>query len=133
MINECCDLLARVQSRRVPVLVGLTELKKLSVKMKNFINVDILSELEKIKVHSVLLEYMPDFSWRMGESDMQGGYVSGRNEAGVNIQCWTGENPFAFTISFSNTTLTELEATELVNRITQKVLPHIGEVKEIND
>lgn len=101
--------------------------------MKNFINVDILSELEKIKVHSVLLEYMPDFSWRMGESDMQGGYVSGRNEAGVNIQCWTGETPFAFSISFSNTTLTELEATELVNRITQKVLPHIGEIKAIND
>ena len=101
--------------------------------MKNFISVDIVSNLEKIKVHEILLEHMPDFAWRMGESDMQGGYVSGRNEANVHIQCWTGENPFAFTISFSNTTLTELEATELVNRITQKVLPHIGEVKATND
>jgi hypothetical protein len=105
----------------------------LSKKVKNFINVDVVSELDKAKVHSNLSECMPDFSWRMGESDMQGGYVSGRNEAGVHIQCWTDENPFAFTLSFSNTTLTELEATELVNRITQKVLPHIGEIKAIND
>lgn len=76
---------------------------------------------------------MPDFSWRMGESDMQGGYVSGRNEAGVQIKCWTDENPFAFTISFSNTPLSESDAAELVNRITQNVLPLIGEVKAIND
>ncbi|MDF3055779.1 MAG: hypothetical protein K0Q74_1686 [Gammaproteobacteria bacterium] len=100
--------------------------------MKNFINVDVVSELDKAKVYSILSECMPDFAWRMGESDMQGGYVSGRNEAGVHIQCWTDENPFAFTISFSNATLNESDANELVNRITKKVLPQIGEVKEKN-
>lgn len=100
--------------------------------MKNCINVDILSNLNKVEVHSILLVSMPDFSWRMGDSDMQGGYVSGRNEAGIYIQCWTDESPHSFTISFSSASLDEASKATLVNHILQDVLPTIGKVEKID-
>lgn len=100
--------------------------------MKSFIDINVHTSLDKIGVHSVLSEFMTDFVWRMGESDMQGGYVSGRNEAGVHIQCWTDENPLSFTISFSNSSLDESSKSELVNLIIQHVLPKIGKIEKID-
>lgn len=100
--------------------------------MKDYVNIDINSELDNIQVHSVLSRTLPDFTWRMGDSDMQGGYVSGRSEAGVYIQCWTGESPFALTLSFSGATLDETAQNELLNRIDKEVVPCIGNLTAFN-
>lgn len=67
--------------------------------MVTFMDFDIQAECSKEDVFHLCQRSMPNMNWRMGESDMAGGYVSG-SQSGVQVKCWTGENLMAFSLSF---------------------------------
>jgi hypothetical protein len=68
--------------------------------MNNFIRIDIDSKLDSKSILEIFLRELPDFTWRLGNSDAQGSYVSGTNSEKIKIQCWTDGNPMAFSMSF---------------------------------
>ncbi|WP_038492097.1 hypothetical protein [Collimonas arenae] len=96
--------------------------------MKDFVRVDIKSKLEKTDVLEIFSRVLQDFRCRTGESDAQGGYVVATNSDGVQIQCWTGETPMEFSISFRSAKLDSGTKEKLVKRIFHDLLPLIGEI-----
>lgn len=104
-----------------------------ATKMKDFLSIDIDSTLLNGDVFVILSDGLPEFSWRQGDSDAQGAYVSGRNPEGVQIQCWTGEAPMQMSVSFRGAKDVPEEArAHLVNRLLADLLPRIGRLKEID-
>ena len=101
--------------------------------MTNFMCADISSLLDKTDIFNILSSDLADFKCRMGESDAQGGYVSGTNKNRVRIQCWTGENPMQLTVSFSSTNLNSNEREEILGKIARDIIPRIGEVIKVRD
>ncbi|MBB6249199.1 hypothetical protein [Rhodanobacter sp. A1T4] len=68
--------------------------------MKDFVRIDVVSELGQDAIFQILKEALPSFQWRQGDSDAQGPYVSGMHKDGVKIQAWLGEQPVAVSASF---------------------------------
>ncbi|PMQ07553.1 hypothetical protein DyAD56_02175 [Dyella sp. AD56] len=98
--------------------------------MKDFISIDVESVLTDSDVLSIVSVALPEFSWRRGDSDAQGTYVSGTDVHGVKIQCWTGETPMAMSVSFRAARTIGEEAKELLaNTILREVVPLIGRLK----
>lgn len=97
--------------------------------MKDFLSIDIDSMLSNSEVYDVLSAGLPDFSWRSGDSDAQGTYVSGMDLKGVRIQCWTGEKPMALSVSFrSAENIDEHSKERLVGVLMSDLLPLVGHV-----
>jgi len=97
--------------------------------MKDFLSIDIDSTLVNGAVFAILSDGLPEFSWRQGDSDAQGTYVSGRNPDGVNIQCWTGEQPMLMSVSFRSAKDFPEEARDhLLSRLLTELIPCIGRV-----
>jgi len=100
--------------------------------MKDFISIDVESERTDGDVFSIVSEALPGFSWRRGDSDAQGTYVSGMDVQGVRIQCWTGQNPMAMSVSFrSAKAISEETKRLLADAILREVVPRIGRVKTV--
>jgi hypothetical protein len=100
--------------------------------MKDYVRIDINSALKNAKVFEAVSCEFPEFSWRSGDSDAQGEYVSGTNLGGVQIQCWTSENPMVLSISFRNAGPSVNEREEILEKILGNLVPHIGEVVRLD-
>jgi len=101
--------------------------------MKDFVSVDIDSTLSNDDVFEILSGGLPTFSWRRGDSDVQGLYVSGLDADGVKIQCWTGERPMAMSVSFRSAKGAKDEAKKrLMDQLLNEFLPRIGGVRRID-
>lgn len=94
--------------------------------MNDFISIDIESRLSDGDVFAIFSESLPSFTWRRGDSDAQGPYVSGVDSHGVKIQCWTGESPMAMSVSFRAAKVGDEARELLANAILQEVVPRIG-------
>lgn len=100
--------------------------------MKDFVRIDIISTLENAKVFDALSLEFSKFSWRRGDSDAQGEYVSGRNQNKVHIQCWSSENPMILSISFRGSEMDMQEREEILKKIIDNVVPRIGEIARLD-
>ena len=68
--------------------------------MKDFLTIEFEPRLDEEMMCGAFTTQFPEFSWRRGDSDSQGRYISGTNDALVQIKCWMGEKPMDPTVSF---------------------------------
>jgi hypothetical protein len=102
-----------------------------SAMMKDFVSIDIESRLSNDDVYLILSSGLSEFSWRRGDSDMQGPYVSGRDANSVTIQCWTGENPMQMSVSFRGVKdVSQSEQEQLIKKLLNDLVPQIGKTKK---
>ncbi|MGO4502934.1 MULTISPECIES: hypothetical protein [unclassified Dyella] len=94
--------------------------------MNDFISIDIESGLSDGDVFAIFSEALPGFTWRRGDSDAQGPYVSGIDSQGVKIQCWTGESPMAMSVSFRAAKVDDEARELLANTVLEELVPRIG-------
>lgn len=98
--------------------------------MKEFISADVDSSLSDAEIQNVMMKSLPDFTWRSGDSDMQGKYVSGINGDKVNVKVWMGERPLVLTISFrslaSNILERESKKGALIDLVKYQIIPALG-------
>ena len=95
--------------------------------MKDFVRIDLTSELNRVDILHVFSRDLPDFTWRTGDSDAMGGYVSGLDESKVQIQIWTDKSPMDLFISF-RASKSDLEyRSRVLDRVRQSLL-EIGQV-----
>lgn len=100
--------------------------------MKDFICIDIESDLSGDEIRHYVGQLLAEFRWRSGDSDSQGAYVSGMSDEGIQIKLWFDENPIAMSVSFRNVWLESLEREsnkqKLIDRVKETFLPVIGKV-----
>lgn len=101
--------------------------------MKDFVIMDIVSTLKKIDVFEILTQDLVEFNWAMGESDAQGGYISGRNAQGVTIKFWIDEHPMHLSVSFRSSDLDLKSREEVLEKISRNIIPRIGVVFEVHN
>jgi hypothetical protein len=99
--------------------------------MKDFVSIDIESQLDRMKVLQVCAQQLPEFSWRTGESDALGGYVTGTNKDHVQIKCFTGESPMELSISFRRARVALDKRKELIGTIVHDIGPAMGTVVKV--
>ena len=97
--------------------------------MSNFISLDIDSPLSPDAARDLIADRLPEFSWRRGDSDAQGPYLSGVSTAGVRIQCWVGENPMAMSISFRSASMDGAAREPALDAILKTLFPGLGTVR----
>ena len=99
--------------------------------MKDFILYDIKSELNQSDIYSKLLVLFPDYDWRLGDSDSQGKYISGRDKNNIDIEIWLGDTPIGMTVCFrgvwENSNNREEEKQKIINLLEKKFIPYLGE------
>ena len=100
--------------------------------MKDYVCIDIQSDLDQAGWRRLLEAMLPDFAWRGGDSDVQGPYLSGRRPDDVHIQCWMGESPAEMAVSFYGANLSQAAMSNLITLLEQRVLPKAGEVLRID-
>jgi len=104
--------------------------------MKDFITYNIESILNQSEIYNTANKTLSDFTWRGGDSDSQGKYVSGRNPNDVHIKIWLGEDPVEMSVSYSLAWLEENRENRenkkniLLNLVEQKFIPLIGSIME---
>ena len=103
--------------------------------MRDFVSVDLRTHLTQIEVHQRLTLMLPRFTFRMGDSDANGLYVSGIDDEQAQVKVWLGEDSASLTLSLrgwrAGVTNRE-EAKQLWwDRLTNEVLPSLGEVVKI--
>ena len=96
--------------------------------MKDFISLDVQSDLGKKQILEILSRELPEFTWRSGESDAQGGYITGRSSDSVQIQCWTSERPLSLSISFRSAKGDQARRTDLAHRFVDHLAPLLGNI-----
>ena len=99
--------------------------------MKDFITYDIESELKQHDVYQKGKNELSDFKWRMGDSDSQGKYVSGRDHNGVTLKLWLETNTFiamsvCFTDVWEDCNDREAKKENLIDLIEKKFISSIG-------
>lgn len=99
--------------------------------MKNFIHFRIKSSLNAEQILGQFSSKLLGFKWRQGDSDMQGPYISGVNNDGVQLMMWHGEQPNDLTVSFSGATSSEAENRELIDQVLHRLAPSLGAVVEV--
>ncbi|MFY9479399.1 MAG: hypothetical protein WAQ08_17285 [Aquabacterium sp.] len=100
--------------------------------MKDYVRIDIRSDLDQAGWRELLKAALPDFAWRGGDSDAQGPYLTGRRPDGVHIQCWMGEAPAAMAVSFRGAKLSQAAMSSLITTLEQRILPQAGEVLRVD-
>lgn len=104
--------------------------------MKDFVRIDIDSDANDAVAYEYALRALPEFSWRRGDSDQLGPYLSGRNADHVQIKIWLGEKPFDMSISFRNAWLNIPEREEkkeaLVADILKNLIPSFGNIVKMD-
>ena len=69
--------------------------------MKDFVSFDLVSDLDPPSIFERAKGALPDFNWRMGDSESQGPYITGTNSDLVQVKLWLGEKPIAGSVSFN--------------------------------
>jgi len=105
--------------------------------MKDFIHISISTQLSQKEIHSLLSVKLPEYSWRMGDSDYQGLYITSIGSELGQIQVWLDDEPAVVTISLRGNQQSRADREEwkenLINGIIRGVLPAIGVVGEIKE
>ncbi len=99
--------------------------------MTQFLTITITSTLRGEAVCNLIVEAMPNFSWRHGNNDTQGDYVSGASPTGEQIQCWVDNVPMAFTVSFRSSSLDEASREKLIQFVLGDLIPRFGQASEV--
>jgi hypothetical protein len=89
--------------------------------MKDFISIDVTSTSDSLKILEILSRELPEFTWRAGDSDAAGGYVSGMNQEDVFIKIWTDEKPMELSISFSSAKVDLERRKQIVDQVSKSV------------
>ena len=97
--------------------------------MSDYLTFAIDSALSRLEIRDVLQDALPAYSWKTGDSDAIGGYVSGRSAARVSIKVWTGQSPHEAAVSFRTATLDESSWTEVARQFLDVVASRIGEIR----
>ncbi len=104
--------------------------------MKDFFSTSIKTNLSQEDIYSIVSKNLPEFSWRMGDSDSQGLFISGNGKNTEQIQLWLDENLVDVTISLRNVKTDDSNRDEwkknLINKILISVLPNIGEIGDVD-
>ena len=104
--------------------------------MKEYVSIDIQSNKDVATVIGLCNQLLPDYSWKSGDSDAQGPYLSGKNKDSVKIKIWLGEAPYEMSISFQNSWLQSQDKEDkmknVVSNITNNVIPNFGQVTSID-
>lgn len=100
--------------------------------MNSYLAVTLDSALSKENVREVCQELLPEFTWKFGESEYEGTYVSGRRKDVGNIQCWTDDPPVAFTVALL-ATVPDQERREIMDRAKKVVAPRLGRVLKVEE
>ncbi len=100
--------------------------------MKDYICIDIESNLTSPKILDLAVSAFPEFKWHSGDSDSQGAYVFGANEEDVQVQIWLGEQPITMSISFRNVSNNAFQREDrkgiLVEMMRKNLIPSIGRI-----
>jgi hypothetical protein len=100
--------------------------------MKNFISIDLESNLQSNQIVELILKELPQFEWHQGDSDTQGVYVSGKNKEGVQIKFWLDEYPIAASLSFRgmhlDTSNQETVKQQIFHEMIRIITKHIGKI-----
>lgn len=103
--------------------------------MKDFIRTTISTNLGQEDLHSILSNELPDYVWRMGDSDQQGKYVSG-NGLG-QILLWLDDNEVDVSISLRAENIDHPNRNEwkdgLLSKLLNNIFPKIGTLGEVNE
>lgn len=100
--------------------------------MKDYVCIDIQSDLDQAGWRQLLETALPDFAWRGGDSDAQGPYLSGVRTDGVDIQCWTGYAPAEMAVSFHGANLSQAAMSNLITTLEKSILPKAGKVLSVD-
>jgi len=100
--------------------------------MNDFVQINIASSLDEVDLARVFSGELSDFNWRLGDSDLQGKYISGTNSDGIQLKCWTSENPLELSISFRMAALRLDEKEKILARIIAIISSHIGEIVKMS-
>jgi hypothetical protein len=105
--------------------------------MRDFVSADLRTSLSQVEVHERLASLLPHFSFRMGDSDANGLYVSGVDEEQAQLKVWLGEDPATLTLSTRGWRVGVTNRDEakrmLWEQLTRKVLPALGELVRISE
>lgn len=105
--------------------------------MRDFIAIDLRTSLSQAEVREQLESLLPHFRFRMGDSDLNGRYVSGADEEQAQLQVWLREAPATLTLSLRRWRVGATNRDEakgvLWARLTAEVLPALGEVVRISE
>lgn len=98
--------------------------------MKEFILADIESNLGDSEIQDLVIKFLPDFTWRSGDSDMQGRYLSGISADSATIKIWMGERPLVLSISFRSVSpnIPERESRKaaIIDLVKDQLIPALG-------
>jgi hypothetical protein len=105
--------------------------------MKDYLVFSMNSSLSQDNVFKLMQTALSDFSWKMGDSDAQGLYVSGVRSDGIYLKVWISENPIklsmSFNESFKNSSDEALSKKILFDRVSNDVLPNLGVLLELKE
>jgi hypothetical protein len=105
--------------------------------MKDYLVFSIKSILSQDDVFSLMQNELSDFSWRRGDSDAMGLYVSGERPDGVYLKAWLSEAPITLSMSFNDsfkkTPNEVLSKKTLFDRVSNDVLPKLGVLLELKE
>ena len=100
-----------------------------SIVHENYLTYEIDSALGRREIRDILQEALPEYSWKTGDSDAIGGYVSGRSAERVSIKVWTGQSPHEAAISYRSATSDESSRAEAASQFLDVVASRIGEIR----
>lgn len=105
--------------------------------MKDYLVFSMKSDLNQDSVFKLMQTALTDFSWKTGDSDAQGLYVSGARSDGVYLKVWISENPFKLSMSFNESfkisTDEAVSKKMLFDRVSNDVLPNLGVLLELKE
>lgn len=105
--------------------------------MKSFTIFDVQSNLGQDAVFNLMQNKFQDFSWRRGESEMQGLYVSGSSPDGIHVKIWLSDSPTSLTVSFDDAWSNFADAENLkqkfLNEISLEIIPALGILLKVTE
>lgn len=105
--------------------------------LKDYVSVSFDTKLDQESLYERLREALTNFSFRMGDSDAMGPYISGRDPDGAHIQTWLGEQPAAIEISLRSWKVgasnRDMQKNTLLHEIIDLFLPTVGNVLRVSD
>lgn len=100
--------------------------------MSDYVRISVKTNLDQREIFQILVECLPDMSWRMGNSDEQGLYVSGLGTFDEQIQLWLNDQSAEISINVRGVVCADQERaiwkSSFVSDVMTRVLPKIGEV-----
>ncbi len=101
--------------------------------MKEFLTIRLSTPLDEQAICDHLKAGFPDFNWRRGDSDAQGPYVAGIDQAMVQIKCWMGERPVEITASFRSAWPDIENREDRKQKTVQQLIRLLGSLGEVSE